>query len=92
MQAPNVTLTPNPLLTCDHRDHTFVTVHRATSAVNRLFLSVKEYAIISNLFKSNQVTKQMLRNQFSFSVSQLNSSNSDRDVRNETKVSEFYRH
>ena len=92
MQAPNVILTPNPLLTCDHRDHTFVTGHRATSAANRLSLSVKEYAIISNLYKSNKVTKKMLRYQFSFSVSHLNGSISDRDVKNETKVSDFYRH
>ena len=81
IQASDVTLTPNPLRMCDHRDHIFVTGHRATSTVNRLSFSVKEYVIISKLFKSTQVTKQMLRYPFSFSVSLLNDSNSDQDVK-----------
>ena len=65
-QAPNVTLTLSPLRMCDHWDHTFVNGHRATSAVNRLSFSVKVYAIINKLFKFTQVTKQILRYQFSF--------------------------
>jgi hypothetical protein len=81
MQTQNFTLNPNPLRMRDHLDHIFVTGHLATAAVNRMSFSVKEYALISKLFKSTQVTKQMLRYQFSFSVSLLSVSTSDRDVK-----------